>query len=256
MRDLGSGPSVVLLHAFPVDHRLWDQVAPIVAGAGFRVLVPDYAGFGESAVPAAPPSVDAMADDLLHRLSERQVSQFCLAGLSMGGYAAMAILRTAGERVTGLGLVDTKMAADPDEARARRLAIADQVESTGSTDFLVDAMIGQLLGDHTRRERPEVVERVSGWIRSARPEAVAWAQRAMAGRPDSADTLAGYPGPALVLAGAEDTISPPAEQEAIASTLADADLGFIEGAGHLSAVEDPEAVAAALVDLAGRSLPA
>ncbi len=252
----GSGPAVVLLHAFPVNHHLWDGVAPALAAAGFRVVVPDYAGFGGSPIPTAPPSVDAMADDLLARLEGMGITQFCLAGLSMGGYAAMAILRQAPERITALGLLDTKMAADTEEARDRRLAVAERVLTEGSAQFLVDAMLPQLLGQRTRSEQPDVVDLVSGWIASARPQAVAWAQRAMAARPDSTADLAAYPGPALVLAGDDDVISPPAEQERIAATLSDADLTLVPGVGHLSAIEHPEPVAAALIEWAGRSLPA
>jgi pimeloyl-ACP methyl ester carboxylesterase len=252
----GSGPAVVLLHAFPVNHHLWDEVAPTIAGAGFRVLTPDYAGFGDSPVPTAPPSVDAMADDILIRLEGLGITQFCLVGLSMGGYAAMAMLRRAPERITALGLVDTKMAADTDEARERRLAVAERVVADGSPHFLVDAMLPQLLGPQTRSDRPDVVARVSGWIESARPQAVAWAQRAMAARPDSTADLETYPGPALVLAGSDDVISPPEEQERIAATLPDSDLMLVAGAGHLSAIERPGPVAAALSELARRSLPA
>ena len=103
----GSGHAVVLLHAFPVNHHLWDGVAPARRrrvpgrGAGLRRL-------WRLPIPTAPPSVDAMADDLLARLEGMGITQFCLAGLSMGGYAAMAILRQAPERITALGLLDAK----------------------------------------------------------------------------------------------------------------------------------------------------
>jgi len=245
--DEGSGPTVVLLHAFPVNRHLWDGVVPGLVAAGFRVIAPDYAGLGDSPLPAEPPSVAAMAAQIRQVLTERGVDRFRLAGLSMGGYAAMQLVREIGPRIEGLALIDTKMAADTPPARDNRLAVATRAEVEGSAEFLVAAMLDNLLGPITRAERLDVVVQVERWIADAPPAAVAWAQRAMASRPDSTVDLAGFEGPALVLAGADDTISPPDEQRQIAATVPQAQLTLIPGVGHLSAVEDSAAVTDALL---------
>lgn len=238
---------LVLLHAFPVNRHLWDPVAEILAANGVSTVVPDLPGFGDEPVAAAEPDVDVLADFVLATMDGLGVGRFPVAGLSMGGYVLMALLRRAPERISGIALVDTKMAADPAPARENRLAVARRAESEASTDFLVDAMIPNLLSPVTLAEQPEVVDLVSGWIRSTDPAGVAWAQRAMSGRPDSTATLAGFTGPALVLAGADDAISPPAEQDQIVAALPDGELTLIDRVGHLSAIEDPAAVAAALL---------
>lgn len=244
--DQGSGPAVVLLHAFPVNRHLWDGVVPDLVAAGFRVIAPDYAGLGTSPLPAAPASMTAMAAGIRAVLAERGVARFRLAGLSMGGYVAMQLLREIPQRIEALALVDTKMASDPQPARDNRLAVATRAEQEGSTDFLVAAMLDNLLGPLTIAQRPAVVEQVTRWILEAPPAAVAWAQRAMADRPDSGPVLARFAGPTLVLAGADDAISPPAEQRHMAAVIPGAELRLVPGVGHLSAVEDPAAVAAEL----------
>lgn len=247
-----SPPVLVLLHAFPVNRHLWLPVADLLAAGGIQCVVPDLPGFGDSPVPTAAPDVTVLAEGVLATMDDLGIDRFPVAGLSMGGYVVMALLRLAPERISGIALVDTKMAADAPAASVNRLAVAQRAEAEGGTEFLVEAMIPNLLSPVTLAERPHVVDLVSEWIRSTDPAGVAWAQRAMAVRPDSAATLAEFSGPALVLAGSDDTISPPDEQQQIVGVLPDGDLVMVERAGHLSAIEDPVAVADALATWVAR----
>jgi len=244
-------PTVVLLHAFPLDKRLWDDVVDAIADAGWDVVVPDLRGFGESGYgedgPDDDPALSWMARDVLGILDRIGVNSAVVVGLSLGGYVAMELLRQDASRIAGLALLDTKASADTDDARANRLRVADQVLEAGSTVALARAMLPGLLGATTHADRPEVVERVRGWIEEADPAGVAWAQRAMAARPESFADLASLTVPALVLWGAEDTLSPRGEQELMVEALRDARAVEIPGSGHLTAVEDPAAVVAALV---------
>ncbi len=244
-------PNVVLLHAFPLDRRLWDDVVDAVADAGWDVVVPDLRGFGESAYsedgPDDEPSLTWMARDVLGILDRIGVNSAVVVGLSLGGYVAMELARQDPSRIAGLALLDTKASADTEEARANRLRVADQVLEAGSTAALARAMLPALLGATTHETRPEVVERVRGWIEEADPAGVAWAQRAMAARPDSHADLAALTVPALVLWGDEDSLAPRPEQESMVEALRDARAIEVPGSGHLSAVEDPAAVVAALV---------
>lgn len=244
-------PTVVLLHAFPLDRRVWDGVVDAIAEADWDVVVPDLRGFGESAYgeegPDDEPSLTWMARDVLGILDRIGVQSVVLAGLSLGGYVAMEILRQDPARVAGLVLADTKASADGDDARANRLRVADQVLESGSTEVLARAMVPTLLGETTQRTRPEVVADVRSWIDEADPAGVAWAQRAMAVRPDSHAALDAMTAPALVVWGAEDAISPRSEQDSMLAVLHDARFVEIPFSGHLSAVEDPDAVASAIV---------
>lgn len=241
-------PVVLLLHAFPCDHTMWSAQADQLTDAGYRVLAPDLPGFGGAALPAVAPDLDVVAGQLIEWLDEQQVTQCAVAGLSLGGYTAMALLRQAPERITALMLVNTKATADPPPALANRLAVAERAEADGNTEFLVEAMIPGLLGETTRSERPEVVDRTAAWIRAAAPATVAWYQRAMAQRPDSLASLSQFNRPAAVIYGEEDTVlSPLGEQEAMVAVLPNSVLIRIPSAGHLSAVERPTAVSEALL---------
>ena len=231
-------PTLVLLHAFPVNSSMYDDVRESL-GMVCNLITPDLAGFGEAGLSESEPSLDVLAGDLAALLDQHGVGRAIIGGTSMGGYVAMAFLRLHPERVAGLILADTKATADSPDARANRLAVADQVVTAGSTDALARAMLPNLLGATTQNSRPGVVDRVRGWIESAHPEAVAWAQRAMAARPDSLDDLATFEGPALVVWGSEDGITPRSEQAIMRSELVDGEFVTLNGAGHLSAIEDP-----------------
>lgn len=240
-----SKPVFVLLHAFPVNSSMYDDVRPALNDV-CELVTPDFAGFGTATLPDAEPSLDVYAADVVAFLDDRGVEQAVVGGTSMGGYVAMAVARRNPERISALVLADTKATADTADARANRLGVADQVIAAGSTDALARAMLPNLLGATTHASRPDVVERVRGWIESADSRAVAWAQRAMAARPDSLDDLATFAGPSLVLWGEEDAISSRAEQAFMRSELVDGHYITLPGAGHLSAVEDPAAFVAAL----------
>lgn len=244
-------PTVVLLHAFPFDRHVWDGVVDALADADWDVVVPDLRGFGESAYgedgPDDEPALALMARDVLGILDRIGVSSAVVAGISMGGYVAMELARQDPARIAGLVLVDTKATADSDEARANRLKVAEQVLAAGSTEALARAMVPTVLGTTSLEERPAVVAQVRTWIESADPAAVAWAQRAMAARPDSLADLASLAVPALVVWGAEDAMSPRSEQDLMVEALRDARLVVVPECGHLSTVEAPEQVAAALV---------
>ncbi|QZN86515.1 alpha/beta fold hydrolase [Cellulomonas sp. C5510] len=251
----GTGLPLVLLHAFPLDHRMWADVAALLPAAPHGaatqpVLALDLPGLGAAqGVPLPAPSLDASADAVAAALAEAGHDRAVVAGLSMGGYVALALLERHPGLVAGIGLLDTKVGADSDEARANRLRVADAVESSGTVDAVLP-MAEALLGEAARGRG--VADRVRAWIEAQPPAGVAWSQRAMAARPDRASQLAELAGPALVLVGEEDQPTPVAEARRTADLLG-VEPVVVPGAGHLTAVESPDAVAAALGELLGRA---
>jgi pimeloyl-ACP methyl ester carboxylesterase len=210
-------------------------------------------GFGQSPLPDCDPDLDVVVEEILGVLAERDVERVVVGGVSLGGYVTMALLRRRPSIVAGVLLCDTKATADGEDARANRERLAqlvlDSPEESGR--ILEQAVLPGLLGESTRASRPEVVERVRGWLHEADPRAVAWYQRAMAARPDSRGTLADVDPPTLVVWGEEDALSPRVEQDAMLEVLSDATLAAIAGAGHLANVEDPAAVTHALLGFLG-----
>ena len=240
-------PPVVLLHAFPLDHRMWDDQVAALSGAGWRVEAWDLPGFGESTLPDADPSLDYVADLIAERLVGRD-SPTILGGLSLGGYVVMSLARRSPELLAGILLCDTKAVADTEAARVLRLSMAEAVEAdpTSLGGILSSAVLPNLVGPTTHAERPAVVARLTTALAQARPTSVAWYQRAMSMRPDSHQDLARLTVPSLVLWGAEDVLSPAADQERMIDSLPCARSVCIPRCGHLSALECPDEVSAAL----------
>ncbi|MEZ0448964.1 alpha/beta fold hydrolase [Cellulomonas sp. ICMP 17802] len=245
---------LVLLHGFPLDHRMWDGVAAALP-PGRAVHAIDLPGTPGRARDLPEPALEASADDVASTLRAAGIERAVVAGLSMGGYVALALVERHPDLVAGLALVDTKSTADAPDARANRLRIAAEAEATGSVDP-VRPMATSLLGETTRAARPEVADEVAAWIDQQEPTGIAWSQRAMAARPDRSEVLRGFAGPVVAVVGDEDTVTPLEAAEHLVATAADARLVVIPGAGHLSAVEQPAAVAAALAELAQAADPA
>jgi pimeloyl-ACP methyl ester carboxylesterase len=250
-------PVLVLLHAFPLDRHVWDEVLDPLAATGIDVLVPDLRGFGESgrredeADEPEVPDLAVMAHEVIAMLDRVGARTAVVAGLSLGGYVAMELLRQVPERIVGLLLVDTRATADSDEASAGRLAMADDLLAGASTATLAQGMVASLLGPASLA-RPEIVARVRRTIEGTDPRAIAWAQRAMAARPDSTATLAAFDRPALIVWGADDVLSPRSEQDLMLAALPAGELVVVSDSGHLSPLEKPREVATAISSLLAR----
>jgi len=242
---------LVLLHAFPLDPRMWSAVAAMLPGDR-PVVVPDLLGSRRHADGLPVPALEAAADDVAAQLTAAGISRAVVAGLSMGGYVALALLERHPELVAGLAVVDSKTTADPPEAAAHRLVRSARLESSGTPDEVLPD-VDVLVGVTTRATRPQVRDEVLGWVREQVPAGLAWQQRAMAARPDRTPVLAAFTGPVAVMVGDEDTVTPVDVAGRTAGAARDAVLVVIPGVGHLSAVEDPAAVAAALEALAARA---
>lgn len=249
MIEAGSGRPVVLLHAFPLNASMWAPQREQLS-TSWRVICLDQRGFGGSPLPTSDdPSVDILADDLAGVLDSMRIDEpVVLGGLSMGGYVAMAFWRRYRERVAALVLADTRAGADTPGAAANRERVAAEVVAAGSSAQLVDELLPKLLGTTSKAQRPMVQGRVKALTESAPPYAVAWAQRAMAARPDSFADLRTVDVPALVIVGAEDEMTPVADAQAMAEAMPHARLVTVPAAGHLSAMEAPEEFNAALTE--------
>ena len=245
--DEGAGPVVLLVHAFPLDHHIWDaQIATLAAS--YRVLAPDLRGFGGSAVTGGRVGIPQFADDLAALLDALAIATpVALAGLSLGGYVALAFWQAYAHRLRALVLCDTRAAADPPEVAAGRLTTADRVLAEGA-EFLAQAMLPRLLSPETIERRPEIAASIRQNILGHDPRGIAAAARGMAVRPDMTAALGRIRCPTLVIVGREDSVSPPGEMRAIADAIPAARFVEIADAGHLSAVEQPDRVSGAMLD--------
>lgn len=242
--DVGQGPAVVLLHAFPLSRAMWRPQVEALQGS-YRLLVPDLAGFGDSSGFEGAPSVDALADDVARLLDEARVDRAVVGGLSMGGYVSLAFARRHAGRLRGLVLADTKAEADDDAARANRdRMIASAADSTGLA--FIEQMLSKLVGATTLSGRPEVLDEVRRIGGAQVAAGIVGALKALRDRPDSGPGLGAIAVPTLVVVGNEDVLTPPAVAESLAGRVRGARLARIEAAGHLSNLEQPVAFNTAL----------
>jgi pimeloyl-ACP methyl ester carboxylesterase len=236
---------LILLHAYPFDARMWDPVHRPLA-QGLRLITPDQRGLGRTPLPETDrePGLEDAARDVLALLDKLELDRVVLGGCSMGGYLTMALLRMVPDRVAGLVLINTKASADTPEAARNRLTTAERAESDGIKGWLADSMLPNLLA---RQASARTAETVRDLIESQPPSGVAWAARAMAARPDSFDVLSACRVPTLVVVGEEDALTPPDAAQAMADAVPDAELVRIPGAGHLTPLEAPAALASAIL---------
>lgn len=253
--ELGSGTPLVLLHGYPFDHTMWlEQIEALSAKC--RVIAPDLRGFGGSSISAGDVAtgvaMEAYAEDLAQLLDAIKVEgPITLGGFSMGGYVMWQFARKHPQRIRAMLACDTRVIADSAEARQNRLATAEAVLQRGIQP-VVEAMLPKLLSEATQIERPEVVQSVAAIMKRSSPEAVAAALRGMAVRPDVTELLPSLNIPALVVVGAEDAISSPAEMRGIADILPAGEFVEIPRSGHMTTCENPASVNAALLQFVAR----
>ena len=246
--DEGSGLPVVFLHGFPHDRSLWAQQRRALS-SHVRCITPDLRGFGESTF-AGPVSMDVYADDIAALLDVLDIDKAVIAGLSMGGYVAMAMWRRHAARVQGLVLCDTKTSADTAEGRGKRDELIALAQSSGAA-AVAEKQIGGMVGKSTRERQPDVVEFMRAMMTRQSVAGIVGALQALRDRPNSHDTMSSITVPTLVVVGDEDVLTPPSDAHAMFTALtarATPTLEIVEASGHASCVERPAAVTHAIAD--------
>lgn len=242
---IGRHTAIVLIPAFPYDHRMWEAVAKRFEGV--PVIGIDGPGFGESPESSDYPSIEVYADYIAQTVQSLGVERIVAAGCSLGGYAAMALVERYPRLVAGLALIGTHAACDDFDTRAKRTEMAVNALVGRAHDQLKAAIPNQV-GDTTLEERPEVISTLEKWVSEANGEGVAWAQRAMASRTGRLGVLQRCKVPAIVMRGEQDKIVDSRQAEEMASALA-VGVRNVPRAGHLIPVEAPAAVARAILSL-------
>lgn len=248
---------IVFLHAFPCAGQMWGPQVATVQAAGWTAIAPDLPGFGTAPLPDANPDLDVVADEIARILAGEGDGPWTAVGVSLGGYVVMNLMRRYPHLVDRVVLCDTKATEDSAQTRSNRERLAQMCEEPDAevARILEQAVLPGLVGVTTRGERPEVVALVRSWLATAKGSSVGWYQRAMANRPDSRSVLARFDGPALVLWGDEDTLSPTSEQEVMLAALRGAESAEIAQAGHLANVERPHAVSERILSFLDGTVP-
>jgi pimeloyl-ACP methyl ester carboxylesterase len=227
-----SRPTVLLLHAFPLDARMWDGQRAALEAAGHGLVAPDLPG----------PDPELGFDVWARRVLGLVEGPFVPVGCSMGGYLAFELWRQAPGRIAALALVDTRATPDTPEQREARDDAIRLLGEAGGAAFWDDLAPRLFAADVD----PAVVARARELALEQPLTGLVAAQETIRDRPDSRPTLATIDVPLLVLVGEDDGMTPPADAEAMAAAVDGARLVRVPGAGHLSPLERPDEVAEAL----------
>jgi 3-oxoadipate enol-lactonase len=231
--------ALVLIHAFPLSGAMWEHERRSLRDAAEPIIAPSLPGFGGTAVPRGDASMDDYADSVVAAMDAAKIDRAAVAGISMGGYVAFALWRRHRARIERLFLADTRAEADSDEARDRRLRLAELIREHG-----IEALL-KTPPQWLRKGSPHW-DPLLRMIRGQAPEGVAQGSIAMARRPDSTPDLATIDVPTAVVVGEDDSITPLEMSQAMSDAIPGATLSIIPGAGHIANIEAPTAFDAAL----------
>lgn len=242
----GAGRStIVFLHAFPLSGAMWDGERKEFTAQGFRVLVADLPGFGQS-IRQAKPFIPDMASSVLQLLDSVSIQEpVTVVGLSMGGYVAFEMLRQAPRRIRALGLCSTRATSDTEDEISKRMKTAEQIRREGLVPQ-IEVLLPRLLGRTTLAQKPKISDYVRSLILANEPGGIADSLEAMAYRRDSTDLLSGISCPTLIVVGAEDVLIPMTQSQDMQQGIPDAHTAVIHQAGHLVNLEQPRAFNEAL----------
>lgn len=233
--EAGRGLPVVLVHGFPLDHRIWhEQVRELSSIC--RVITPDLRGFGQSKSDSAF-TIASLAEDLYVMLAQIRALPCVLGGLSMGGYVALAYQRSYPSTLRGLMLIDTRAEADSPEGRQGRDTMIQLARTEGS-NAIAEKMLAKMMV-RSGETHPSTAAEVRTIMEQCPALTIEHALAAMRDRADYSAGLSSIVAPTLIIVGDSDAITPPASAEAMHKAIAGSTLATIPNAGHLACAEEP-----------------
>ena len=236
----GSGPPVVLLHPFPVCREFWIPTVEFLSNR-YLLIMPDLRGHGDSGLGAGPATMQKHASDVARVIAAAGIDRAAFVGVSIGGYVIFELWRQIRERMSALVLLNTKAGTDSPEARTGRLQAAEDVLQKG-TEVFFEGLLQKLLGESTRRSRPDLVEGALRMMHKMSPEDVAAVQLGMADRADSIPVARTIHIPTLIITGEEDTVTGAPEAEVMKQSIRGSEIKVVAKAGHYSPWEQPQEV--------------
>lgn len=249
--DAGSGPTLLLVHGFPLDHSMWQFQIKALSDR-YRIVCPDLPGFGASRSDPNPMTMERFADHLAQLLEDMAVIEpvvYC--GLSMGGYIGWQFLKKYPDKVSHLVACDTRAARDTEQvSRARKISAAS-VRQTGSSP-VADAMIEKLFYRASDPAKKKITTQIHSVISQTDPESIAKGQLAMSTRPDATEWLSDIKIPVLFVAGTHDEITTVAEMHRNADWVSNATFLEISDAGHMAPLENPAEFNRGLIEFLDR----
>lgn len=249
-QDFGNGQPVVLLHAFPLSGAMWKTQAELLVNNGFRVILPDFPGFGEND-SSGYYSIAEMAAQIAELLESLSIEKAVIGGLSMGGYVTFELFRLIPEKFSAIILCDTTHLADTDEKRDSRYELISKIGREGA-NALLENMLPKLISEDTKQNNPALITDLEKTFSKVDPNSAINALRAMAERKNSSDIIEKISVPTLLIFGEFDKVTNLENGEKMNEIIPDSELLIVKKAGHLSNLEQPEQFNEALLNFCKR----
>jgi pimeloyl-ACP methyl ester carboxylesterase len=234
----GSGDPLVLIHGFPMDHAVWENLAEALHGQ-YRVILPDLPGFGDSGLPAENLSIERCADLVDAILTAEKISTCILIGHSMGGYITLNFAQRFPQRLQGLGLFHSTAMEDDERKKLDRVRAAEFVRLNGSPPF-VSELFKKLFAENFKISRSEVVEQWKNRYAGTGAETIAQASLAMGHRSNTLHVLREAKVPVLFILGKEDQVIPLEKVLPQVHLPGRSKICLLEKSGHMGLLEEPE----------------
>jgi pimeloyl-ACP methyl ester carboxylesterase len=237
-RGNADGIPVIFIHGFPFSHRMWDgQISALPKR--FRPVAFDIRGHGQSEAGDGQYSLEFFVEDLYGLMDHLNIPKAILCGLSMGGYIVLRAAEKEPERILGLVLCDTRSEADSNEARIKRAATLKSLKKDGQKIFAANFLKG-VFREESFSQKPAAVEKIRSIIESNPFIGIGGTIMALAARTDTTASLEKMKFPVLIMAGQEDSITPPIAAEAMHEKLENSELHVIPDAAHMSNLENEQ----------------
>jgi len=238
--------AIIFVHGFPFDHYMWDAQVKELSMNYFCVTY-DIRGMGESTVDDGQYTMEMFVDDLENIIDELKLSRPILCGLSMGGYISLRAVERMQEKFSALILCDTKSSADDNEGKLKRATAIKQINN-GDFENFIESFVLNCFGQKFVNENNAEYKKVVNRSKNNSPVGVKGCLMAMASRTDTTESLAKINLPTLIICGSEDKLSPPEVMKSLANKISNSKFILVEGAGHMTPIENPQAVNQAIKD--------
>jgi 3-oxoadipate enol-lactonase len=233
-----TGVPLIFIHGFPFNKEMWTSQLTTLSD-NHRCIAYDVRGHGGSEAGAAQFGIPQFADDLFSFMDALKIDKAIVVGLSMGGYIALHAIEKNAGRIAGLILCDTQCTADTQEGRDKRKKTIAFIQKNG-LEVYTEESLKNLFAPASLQSKKEEVSFIKNTILNTKPDNICLTLQALADRQEKCTILKDIKVPVLILVGKEDKITSPEAAEKMHREIKGSEMGIIDGAGHLSNLENPE----------------
>lgn len=247
-----NNPPVIFIHGFPYNSTMWSQQIKKLKESYYCIAY-DVRGLGDTPPGDGQFTIEMFVDDLFSVMDSLDLDKPIVTGFSMGGYITLRAIEREHDRFRAVILCDTKSEADDDTGRIKRAGAISTIDKEGVEKFASD-FVPMTFGDDAQQQIPETYNTTLEQAKNESPIGVKGCLLAMAARTDTTAALGNIGIPTLLLVGEKDTLTPPSVMKDMHEKIAGSDMVTIPKAGHMSPLENPEAVTQNIQEFLSRSI--